>query len=455
MDDGSRILVGIIGCLITLFFTGFLTACETSVIEINDAKLKKRSETEKSAKRLMRLVSKPNQLMISTSVSRSFMAITFSVFAQAGFFNLLLRLLIKAFGGLEKSTTAYNLTLALSFAIIIICSTILVSTLGIILPKRIVANREDFAESFAYKIGGIYSFFLGVFRPIALLTTGFVNLLLKLFRIDSTGARDSVTEEEILMMVDAVNETGGIEESQKEMINNIFEFDDLELKDVMTHRTTLLAVELNDSILDAVKIATDDGFSRIPVYNDTIDNICGVLFAKDLLKLAYSGNLADYSISDIMRGIMYIPETNYCGELFKEFTSNKNQIAVVVDEYGGTAGIVTMEDLIEAIVGNIQDEYDNEEEEIQEITPNTYDLLGTTNFEDAMDAMGIDYPEGNDYDTIGGFIIDLLGRYPEKGENPIVQYKNVKFTVISSEDKKIHKLRALKIDKDKVPNNES
>ncbi|NLZ46363.1 MAG: HlyC/CorC family transporter, partial [Clostridiales bacterium] len=311
-----------------------------------------------------------------------------------------------------------------------------------------------FAESFAYKIGGIYGFFLWLFSPIALISTGLVNLVLKLFRIDSSGARDSVTEEEILMMVDAVNETGGIEESQKEMINNIFEFDDLEVKDVMTHRTSLLAVELNDPILDAVKIATEDGFSRIPVYNETIDNICGVLFAKDLLKLAYAGNEKEYKISDIMREIKYVPESNYCSELFKEFTLNKNQIAVVVDEYGGTAGIVSMEDLIEAIVGNIQDEYDNEEEEIQEITPNTFDLLGTTGFDDAMDEMGIDYPEDNDYDTIGGFVIDLLGRYPEKDESPTVKYKNVVFTVIKSEDKKIQKLRALKINKENAQNTE-
>lgn len=454
MDDGSRVLIGIIGCLITLFFTGFLSACETAVVEINDSKLNKRSENDKSAKRLKKLVSKPNQLMVSTSVSKTLMTITFSVFAETGFFIYLSKALLSAFGDLEKASTLYDLTLVLSFAIIIILSTILVATFGIILPKKFVVKREGFAESFAYKIGGIYGFFLWLFSPIALISTGLVNLVLKLFRIDSSGARDSVTEEEILMMVDAVNETGGIEESQKEMINNIFEFDDLEVKDVMTHRTSLLAVELNDPILDAVKIATEDGFSRIPVYNETIDNICGVLFAKDLLKLAYAGNEKEYKISDIMREIKYVPESNYCSELFKEFTLNKNQIAVVVDEYGGTAGIVSMEDLIEAIVGNIQDEYDNEEEEIQEITPNTFDLLGTTGFDDAMDEMGIDYPEDNDYDTIGGFVIDLLGRYPEKDESPTVKYKNVVFTVIKSEDKKIQKLRALKINKENAQNTE-
>ena len=149
-------------------------------------------------------------------------------------------------------------------------------------------------------------------------------------------------------------------------------------------------------------------------------------------------------ISGIMRDIMYVPETKNCGELFEEFTAHRNQIAVVVDEYGGTAGIVTMEDLVEAIVGNIRDEYDNEEEEIDEITPNTFDLLGTAGFEDVMEKLGIEYDGEGDYDTIGAFIVDILGRFPEENERATVTYKDVTFVVISVNDNKIKRVRAFK-----------
>ena len=283
--------------------------------------------------------------------------------------------------------------------------------------------------------------------PLERLAHGFVTVVLRIFGIRNISERDAVTEEEILMMVDAVNETGEIMESQKEMINNVFEFSDLEVKDVMTHRTSILAVSINAPVSQAVRIATEEGYSRIPVFEDTIDSIVGVVFAKDLLKVWFEEEDGQKKISDIMRDIMYVPETNSCGELLESFTSGKNQIAVVVDEYGGTAGIVTMEDLLEAIVGNIQDEYDNEEEEIDEITPNTFDLSGTAPFEEVMERVDFSYDGENDYDTIGAFVIDLLGRYPEENERPSVVYKNIEFSVISTEDKKIERMRAVKLKK--------
>lgn len=449
MDDGSRMQIGLIGCLTALILLGLLTACESAVVELSDAKLRKNAETDKRAKRLLKLVSKPNRLMTAASVSRAFMIASFSIVAQAGFFPPLVKLLTKKrfLGG---GDAGYYVVCAAAFLIVIICSALAVSAIGIILPKGAVTCSEGKGEKFAYAMSGFFVSALALCVPVERLASAIVTVILRIFGVKNTGKKDAVTEEEILMMVDAVNETGGIEESQKEMINNIFEFGDLEIRDVMTHRTSIHAVELNAPISEAVKIATEDGFSRIPVYSETIDSICGVVFAKDLLKTAFSENSDGIKISDVMRDIMYIPETNGCGELFEEFTAHRNQIAVVVDEYGGTAGIVTMEDLIEAIVGSIQDEYDNEEEEIDEITPNTFDLSGTADFSEVMDRLGVDFPEENDYDTIGAFVIDLLGRYPEENERPAVEYKNLRFTVISAEEKKIEKLRAVKLKKQDV-----
>lgn len=267
------------------------------------------------------------------------------------------------------------------------------------------------------------------------------GLFSKLFGKRKSG---TLTEDEIMEILNG-DDADDIDESQKEMISNIFEFDDIEIRDVMTHRTDISAVEINSNLKDAVSLIIEKGFSRIPVFEDTIDNICGVIYAKDLLTLIFDENPGEHSLSEFVREIIFIPETNNCYELFDSFTTQKLQIAVAVDEYGGTAGLVTMEDLLEAIVGNIQDEYDNELEEIQEISQGVFEILGTADTEDVAEKLGIELSEDNDFDTIGGFIINLLGRIPDDNEKPAVEFGGVKFTVISADDKRIEKLRAEKL----------
>jgi putative hemolysin len=246
-------------------------------------------------------------------------------------------------------------------------------------------------------------------------------------------------------MLDAANENGGIEDEQAEMISNIFEFSDLEIHEVMTHRTEIMAVEENAPVTEAVKVSVETGVSRIPIYKNTIDNICGVIYIKDLLPLILQPDTQTRPVSEYSHGIKYVPETSSCGELFRYFTENKKQIAVALDEYGGTAGIVTMEDLLECIVGNIRDEYDeNEAEEIEEITPNTFDILGSADPDDAMERLGHKLEDGHGYDTMGGFITALLGYIPSDGETPTVRWKDITFGVISAKDNRIEKLRAIK-----------
>ncbi len=255
---------------------------------------------------------------------------------------------------------------------------------------------------------------------------------------------ESLVENEIMDILNG-EDADDIDDSQKEMISNIFEFDDIEVKDVMTHRTEISAVDIKSDLKDAVALIIEKGFSRIPVFEDTIDNICGVIYAKDLLKLIFEENPSEHTISEFVREIKYIPETNNCFELFDTFTAQKLQIAVAVDEYGGTAGLVTMEDLLEAIVGNIQDEYDNEAEEIQKVSQNTFEILGTADTEDIAEELDFELPEDNDCDTIGGFLINLIGHIPDESEKPVVEFGGIKFTVISVDDKRIKKLRAEKI----------
>ena len=227
------------------------------------------------------------------------------------------------------------------------------------------------------------------------------------------------------------------------MINNVFEFHELSVSDVMTHRTDIVAVDIDAEISEAVYTAINSGFSRIPVYRDNIDHIEGVIYVKDLLCLIGTHSSESMTLKSFLRDAAFVPESCMCGELFKRFTAKKLQMAVAVDEYGGTAGLVTMEDLVESIVGNIQDEYDNEAEEITKISDNTYTISGTADAADVMETLGAPLPEDSEYDTMSGFITDLLGRIPEDGETPSVIYKNITFTVLLAEDMRIVRIKAV------------
>ena len=323
------------------------------------------------------------------------------------------------------------------------------------LPRRVTktgALAGERGENFALGSVWYLRLMLVLFIPFTLTAELFLRAFGRIFMVKPEVTDE--TSEDLIQLIDAQGENGGIEEEQAEMISNIFEFSDLELHDVMTHRTEICAAEINAKVAEVVGMAVETGFSRIPVYRDSIDDICGVIYIKDLLPLILAHNAGDIPASKYMHKIKYVPESGSCGELFTYFTENKRQIAVVLDEYGGTAGIVTMEDLLESIVGNIRDEYDdNEEEEIQEITPHTYDILGSADPEEVMERLGRTLDEDSDFDTIGGFVTDLLGFIPEEGQTPAVRWKGITFGVISAKDNHIAKIRAV-IDKEDVEDDE-
>ena len=241
-------------------------------------------------------------------------------------------------------------------------------------------------------------------------------------------------------MVDVGGEKGVIEDTQIEMINNIFEFDDIDVADIMTHRTDMVCVDEEEPLAEAVKLSIENGFSRIPVFKEDPDNIVGIVYIKDFLKYVGTNLPKTKTVKDMMRPAYYVPETKRCGELFTEMTEKRVQMAIVVDEYGGTAGIVTLEDLLESIVGNIQDEYDQEDEEISIINETTFEVEGITDIEEVEEHTGKKFPEG-DYDTIGGYIISVLGFLPEDGQMNEVQFENVKFTVLNVEERRIGKVK--------------
>ncbi len=260
-----------------------------------------------------------------------------------------------------------------------------------------------------------------------------------------------VTEDEVMDLVDALakdEEEGGIEEDSAQMINNIFEFAGLTAADVMTHRTAIVGIDVNTITLDdLIYTALDLGFSRIPAYDGTIDKIVGIIIVKDLLCLIGKQDLSDFKIEDFLRDVSFIPEACPCSEIFKTMNKLKAGMAVVVDEYGGTAGIVTLEDIIEAVMGNIQDEYDDEKSEITRIDDDTYEVSGEADPEDVFKEFGIELPEDHEYETIAGFVTDKLGYIPEGADivPPSVEYEGVKLIVLQVEDRNILKIRVMRI----------
>lgn len=258
----------------------------------------------------------------------------------------------------------------------------------------------------------------------------------RLFKSKSLEHKQQQAEEEILSLVEEGQEQGVIGDSTKDIIENLFDFDDTAACEIMTHRTDMVAVEDTDKLPQVINTAIRTGYSRIPVYHGDIDNIVGVLYVKDLLKYVSEDVPQDFRLTDITRSVMYVPKTKNCSELFKEMTKKKIQLAIIVDEYGGTEGLLTMEDLIEDILGSIQDEYDNEEDDIKALGEGSFSVDGTTLIEDVEELIGVKLPE-SECDTVAGFILDKLGRIPEKKEKPVIELDEVRLTALKTEDRRI------------------
>lgn len=264
------------------------------------------------------------------------------------------------------------------------------------------------------------------------------------FKAAGLSAAPDLTEEEVMNFVDDVEEQDLIDENQKEMITNIFELDEVEAGQIMTHRTEIVSVPAKATAGEAVRLAMKEGVSRIPVYGENLDEVVGMLHVKDLFALWDDPERGSRPVTQFMREAMFVPESCRARALLVQFQHRHTQIAVVVDEYGGTAGLVTMEDILEEIVGDMQDEFDNEEAEITRRAAGV-DAVGEADLEDVFDALGLSMPAPDDKDgdgepdfvTVGGLLADKLGRIPAEGEHPQVEWGGVRFTVTGSDERHI------------------
>ncbi|WP_313528081.1 hemolysin family protein [Anaerotignum sp.] len=284
-----------------------------------------------------------------------------------------------------------------------------------------------------------------------------IALLALLWRINEEKKRAIITEEGIRMMVDAGGNNGSIDETEKEMINNIFELGNTSVGEIATHRTDIVAIAFDATFIEIMKVISEEKYSRIVVYDDNIDNIIGLFHVKDVVKyfLSDEHNRRGFDLNEILKKPYFVPFSKKTDELFQEMQRDKVHMAIVIDEYGGTAGLVTMEDLIEEIVGNIFDEYDLEEEEdICVIDEKTYRINGTTDLTDVADLLQITFEDEQDYDTLGGYLIGRLGRIPDEGEKPEIIVENWLFRIESIEEKRIEKVLALGLETSEKVNTE-
>ena len=435
--DGDTSAVSIILKIALLFVlilvNAFFAMSEIAMISLNDTKIEKLAEEgDKKAKQILKLTQNSSNFLSTIQIGVTLAGFLTSASAADSFAPLITQAVHPLIPAIPESVID---TVALILITIIISYFSLV--FGELAPKKIGMQKS---EKVAYKVVGILLFVMKVTKPFVKILSMSTNGIVRLFGIDPLADEEEVTEEEILMMVDVGEEKGVIENAQAEMINNIFEFDDIDAGDIMTHRVDMTAVEADEPVSEVIKVAVADGYSRIPVFDDDPDNIIGVVYIKDLLEYVGKELPEKKTIREIMRDAYFIPETKKCGQLFTEMSEKRVQMAIVVDEYGGTAGLLTLEDIVESIVGNIHDEYDTEEAEISKINDNTFTVEGTTDLDEIDELVGATLPEG-DYDTVAGFIISQLGFLPKDGDMDTVEYENLKFTILSVEDKRIAKVR--------------
>lgn len=276
-----------------------------------------------------------------------------------------------------------------------------------------------------------------------------IVLIAKIMLLQKKHAQHAVTEEGIRQMVDAGGSNGSIDESEKEMINNIFELSNTSVEEIATHRTDIVAVPLEATLAEIKEVLMEEKYSRIVVYEDNIDNIVGVFHVKDLVKYILTDSTrmeeGNFHLEDIMMQPYFVPFSKKTDELIEEMQREKVHMAIVIDEYGGTSGIVTMEDVMEEIVGNIFDEYDLEEEEdICPIDENSYSISGKADLQDVAEQLGIVFEDDEDYDTLGGCLIGRLGRIPEDDETPEIAVGGWLFQIKQFEEKRIEKVYALR-----------
>lgn len=410
-----------------ILLNAFFACTEIAVISLNDAKLKRDAEAgNKKAQLLVRLTGQPAQFLATIQVGITFAGFLGSAFAADNFSELLTKWLVDVGVKLPVATldtiSVIVITVVLSFFTLV---------LGELVPKRIAMKK---AEPIAKAVAGIIYFLSKAAAPAVWLLTVSTNGILRLLRMNPNAEEDNVTEEEIRIMVDLGEEKGAIAPEEGEMIDNVLELANKSAVEIMTHRTdmTVLWMEDPDEIWEDTICSS--GYSRFPVCGESMDDIVGLLHVRDFFCGARNGKPRDRK--EMLNTTLFVPETVSADVLFREMKKRRSHMAVVVDEYGGTSGVITLEDLLEQIVGDIEDEHDTEEPDIQTLGEKHWRVRGTISVEQFAEEMGVAFPEG-EYETLGGLIYAQMNSIPDDGAQPELELAGLHLKVDEIADHRI------------------
>ena len=431
---GKYMIIQIVFLIVLILLNAYFAASEIAFISLNDVKIENEAKAgNKKAKQIRKMLKNPSAFLATIQIGITLAGFLSSAFASETFADKLAPILYELIPMVNlaswKNVSIIVITFILSFFTLVF---------GELVPKRIAMK---YYENISYAT-------VGVIKTIAIITSPFVkfltfttNIISKIFGV-SEQDEEIITEEEIKMMVDQGEEKGSIEENEKQLINNVFQLNDITAIEIMNHRKEIFAIEINEDLYKCLDTIDEYKYSRIPVYEENIDNIKGILYLKDILKSISAKK--EIKIKDIIREAYFVPETKPIDEVFKEMQKNKIQMAIVVDEYGGTAGLITMEDILEELVGNIFDEYDDVEIEYNKIDDNTYMVDGSISIFELNKILGVELPEG-DYDTLSGYLIEKLGRLPMETEKDIIiEDERLTYKIEKIEDKIIKLVKVCK-----------
>ncbi|MGE5628408.1 MAG: hemolysin family protein [Solirubrobacterales bacterium] len=430
MDSSpSKIIMELLLIFILIIINGFFAASEMAIVSLNKNRINMlASEGDKKAMLILKLLDEPSRFLATIQVGITITGFLTSAFAATSISKYVSEVLQK-----------FNIYGSEGISVIVI--TIIISYLSLVLgelfPKRVALNNS---EKISMLVINPILFFSKATKPFVRMLTFSSNVLLRLFSINSEDLEEHVSEEEIRMMINVGEETGVINETEKEMIDGIFQFDDTLAKEIMTPRTNVFAIDIEMPLNKIIDLVLEEQYSRIPVFEEDIDNIIGVLYMKDLFVKLRQKDFHLQDIRTLLRQAYFVPETKNIDALFKELQNTKNHMAMLIDEYGGFSGIVTIEDLIEEVMGNILDEYDDSDDSIKKIDKGIYIVNGLVSINEINEALNMELPSDN-FDTIGGFVIDLLGSIPKDNETPVVEYEGVSFKVEKINEKRIDKIK--------------
>ena len=426
--------------IIILLFTTYFSSIETSLISSSKSRVKTLKESGDNTYNALYEELKNRTEKIS---SLRLVIISGVVFGSFVFVKFVYEMFQDIIAKSDVYVSTRNIVY-LSYLIGLILAVFIFYTFEYLIAKRFGLNNPDKRALNSIKTMKIVT---AIMKPFVVIDTFIANTIVRLFGIDPSKLDIHITEDEIRMMVDAGSDIGSIDENEMEMINNIFEFDNTSVEDIATHRTNIVAIPITSTLEGIKKVIVDEKYSRIPVYEENIDNIIGILYVKDFIKYIFIDELGkNFNLKNILMEPYFIPTSKKSDELFKEMQIKKVHMAIVIDEYGGTTGIVTMEDLLEEIVGNIFDEYDVEEkEDIEIINEDTYIIKGGTDINDVEEFLSVRFEDISDYDTLGGYLIGKLGRVPDDNERPEIDICGYNFKIIEFDDKRINLVKVNRV----------